>query len=80
MLEAFGMKSILQCGPGPEMRPEKRLQAQLLRRMMLIDPVRAITTMKAWALFVQLASQTRTDGFETMAEYLPKRVVDAGEL
>ncbi|KAF5629804.1 uncharacterized protein FTJAE_8449 [Fusarium tjaetaba] len=61
-------------------RPEKRLQAQIFSEMMGIDHRRAITTMKAWASFVQLASQTRMTPFETLEEYIPARVTDAGEL
>jgi hypothetical protein len=48
--------------------------------MISIDPGRAVTSMKAWAMFVQLASRTRVQPFETMAEYLPSRIIDAGEL
>ncbi|KAF2735646.1 terpenoid synthase [Polyplosphaeria fusca] len=61
-------------------RPEKRLQTQILKEMMGIDPKRAVTTMKAWATFVQLASRTRSTPFETLGEYLPSRIIDAGEL
>ncbi|KAF5591144.1 terpene synthase [Fusarium subglutinans] len=61
-------------------RPEKRLQAQIFSEMMAIDHQRAITTMKAWASFVQLASRTRMTPFETLEEYIPTRVIDAGEL
>ncbi|CVK85946.1 uncharacterized protein FMAN_06592 [Fusarium mangiferae] len=61
-------------------RPEKRLQAQIFLEMMAIDQQRAITTMKAWASFVQLASRTRMTPFETLEEYIPARVIDAGEL
>lgn len=61
-------------------RPEKQLQAQILAEMMAIDRTRAITTMKAWAQFVELASRTRAEPFETLDEYLPSRAIDAGEL
>ncbi|KAK0614967.1 isoprenoid synthase domain-containing protein [Bombardia bombarda] len=61
-------------------RPEKRLHAQLLAEMMAIDPLRAKTTMQAWARFVQLASRTRMKSFGTLLEYIPARVIDAGEL
>lgn len=63
-----------------EVRPEKKLQAQILAEMMAIDKPRAITTMKAWAKFVELASRTRSEPFETLDEYLPSRAIDAGEL
>ncbi|KAF2203659.1 putative geranylgeranyl diphosphate synthase [Delitschia confertaspora ATCC 74209] len=61
-------------------RPEKKLQAQILMEMMAIDKERAVTSMKAWATFVQLASKTRTTPFLTLEEYLPSRIIDAGEL
>ncbi|EWG53945.1 hypothetical protein FVEG_12269 [Fusarium verticillioides 7600] len=61
-------------------RPEKKLQAQIFLEMMAIDKRRAITTMKAWASFVQSASRTRMTSFETLEEYIPARVIDAGEL
>ncbi|KAF2448982.1 fusicoccadiene synthase [Karstenula rhodostoma CBS 690.94] len=61
-------------------RPEKKLQAQILAEMMAIDRTRAITTMKAWAQFVELASRTRSEPFETLDEYLPSRAIDAGEM
>jgi hypothetical protein len=61
-------------------RPEKKLQAQIFSEMMAIDQRRAITTMTAWASFVQLASRTRMSPFETLEEYIPARVIDAGEL
>lgn len=61
-------------------RPEKKLQAQILADMRAIDPARAITTMTAWAKFVELASRTRAAPFETLDEYVPSRAIDAGEL
>ncbi|KAL1606497.1 hypothetical protein SLS60_003902 [Paraconiothyrium brasiliense] len=63
-----------------KVRPEKKLQAQILAEMMAIDRTRAVTTMKAWAKFVELASRTRSEPFETLDEYLPSRAIDAGEL
>jgi hypothetical protein len=80
MLDAFNLEGALHCDIRPNTRPEKYLQAQILKRMMAIDPVRAVTSMKAWAMFVQLASRTRVQPFETLAEYLPSRIIDAGEL
>lgn len=62
-------------------RPEKRLQAKILTEMMAIDKPRAVTAMKAWASFVQLASKTRAQSsFPSLKEYIPARVVDVGEL
>jgi hypothetical protein len=79
ILDTF-YKGVLDSKTDGKSRPEKRLQAQILKEMLAIDPPRAITTMKAWARFVQLASQTRASPFRTLAEYVPARVVDAGEL
>ncbi|KAK4109148.1 terpenoid synthase [Canariomyces notabilis] len=61
-------------------RPEKRLQAQIFAEMLAIDPPRAKTSIMAWKKFVQLASKTRMKPFETVREYIPARVIDAGEL
>ncbi|KAI0145462.1 fusicoccadiene synthase [Xylariaceae sp. FL1272] len=79
MLDAFG-DNALDPRATDNTTPEKRLQAQMLSEMMAIDQSRAITSMKAWARFVQLASQTRSAPFETLEEYVPARVIDAGEL
>ena len=80
LLDVFSSKSALRSELNAEMRPEKRLQDSMLKRMISIDLVRSITSMKAWAMFVQLASRTRISRFETLAEYIPSRVIDAGEL
>lgn len=79
MLDAFG-DGILEPKISATSGPEKRLQAQMLCEMMALDPVRAVISMKAWAKFVQLASRTRSMPFETLEEYVPSRVIDAGEL
>ncbi|KAI1135782.1 fusicoccadiene synthase [Hypoxylon sp. FL0543] len=78
-LDTFGAGA-LELKIDPKARPEKRLQAQMLSEMMAKDPKRAITTMKAWARFVQSAAKTRAAPFETLEEYMPARAVDAGEL
>ncbi|KAI0399778.1 fusicoccadiene synthase [Xylaria palmicola] len=79
MLAAFG-EGALDRRVNVKSGPEKRLQAQMLSEMMAIDPARAVTAMKAWAKFVQLAARTRSSPFETLEEYIPSRVIDAGEL
>jgi hypothetical protein len=79
ILETFGPNA-LDSEVNTKMRPEKCLQAQLLSEMMAIDKPRAITSMRAWATFVQLASQTRSLPFETLEQYMPSRAIDAGEL
>nr|AHY23928.1 terpene synthase [Hypoxylon sp. E7406B] len=60
-------------------RPEKRLQAQILSEMMAIDSTRAVTAMKAWGEFVLSAAESRAP-FKSMEEYVPARIIDAGEL
>jgi hypothetical protein len=79
LLDAFG-DGALDRRVNAKTGPEKRLQAQMLSEMMAVDPVRAVTSMKAWAKFVQLASRTRSSPFETLERYIPARVIDAGEL
>ncbi|KAI0400711.1 isoprenoid synthase domain-containing protein [Xylaria palmicola] len=78
-LETFGYHA-LSMEIAPATRPEKRLQVQILSEMMAIDRSRAVTSMKAWATFVQLAAETRKLHFNTLEEYIPARVIDAGEL
>lgn len=49
--------------------------------MMAIDPERAQTSMKAWARFIELSSaRERYEPFSTLEEYLPYRIIDAGEM
>jgi hypothetical protein len=79
MLETFG-ESIVDNRVDLKARPEKRILGQILAEMMAIDPIRAKTTMTAWATFVQLASRTRMKPFDTLKDYIPARVIDAGEL
>jgi hypothetical protein len=61
-------------------RPERVLQLQIFAEMIAIDHDRAIVTMEAWAKFIDLASRTRVEPFDTLEEYLPNRAIDAGEL
>lgn len=49
--------------------------------MIAIDQERALTTMKSWATFVQLAAgRNRTVPFASLEDYLPYRIIDAGEM
>ena len=49
--------------------------------MMAIDKDRAIISMKAWSTFIQLSSsRQRTEAFSSLEEYLPYRIIDAGEM
>lgn len=77
-LEPF-VKGVLDKQTGVDSRPEKRLQAQILSEMMAIDSARAITSMTAWATFVRSAAQSRVP-LKSMEEYVPARIIDAGEL
>lgn len=62
-------------------RGEKQMQSRILSEMMAIDPERAVTSMKAWATFVELAAaRARSTPFESLEEYLPYRIIDAGEM
>lgn len=79
MLETFGADA-LSFKVDTNTRPEKRLQARMLKEMMAIDYPRAITSMKAWAAFVQSAAMTRSSPFDTLEQYMPARAIDAGEL
>jgi hypothetical protein len=79
MLHVFGTNALNQKVDEKD-GPEKKLQAKMLAEMLAIDHSRAIITMEAWAKFVQLASRTRAEPFETLAEFLPSRAIDAGEL
>lgn len=63
-----------------EVRPEMRLQSGVFARMVALDPDRAVTSMKAWAKFVQLTAKARTQQYRSLEEYVPARVIDAGEL
>jgi len=54
---------------GPKDLGVKILQLQLLSEPVAIDPERALTSMKAWARFVQLSSsRERSVPFETLEE------------
>ena len=80
MLEAFSNGS-RDTDLEVESSGEKQIQSQILLEMMAIDPERAITSMKSWAKFIQLAaSRPRSMPFANLEEYLPYRITDAGEL
>ncbi|GJC78709.1 fusicoccadiene synthase [Colletotrichum liriopes] len=60
---------------------KKKIQSQLFLEMLSIDPECAKTTMKAWARFVEVGSSRKHDTcFQTLAEYLPYRIMDVGEM
>ncbi|KAI9891309.1 MAG: hypothetical protein M1814_002822 [Vezdaea aestivalis] len=60
---------------------KKQIQSKMLLEMLSIDRERALTTMKAWATFVELASgRQHHTRFATLDEYIPYRVIDVGEM
>ena len=80
MLEVF-TKGSRDVDVDVESSGEKQIQSQILLEMMAIDPERAITSMKSWAKFIELAaSRPRSMPFANWEEYLPYRIIDAGEL
>lgn len=82
MLQVFSSDSLTprSARKNVALRMEKKLQMQIFASMKAIDPERATTAIAAWARFVDLASRTRSTPFETLAQYLPSRAIDAGEL
>ncbi|KAJ6114890.1 fusicoccadiene synthase [Penicillium sp. IBT 16267x] len=81
MVDLFGQEddkaSTLKASVG---KKANKLQAQIFKEMTDLDPSRAATSMKAWAQFLQLASRSRARPVKTLEEYVPLRVIDAGEL
>lgn len=60
---------------------QKKLQPQILAEMVVLDKERALTSMKSWATFIQLStSRQRSQPFASLEEYLPYRIIDAGEM
>lgn len=64
-----------------EAQGEKEIQSRILSEMIVIDKQRALTSMKAWNKFVQMAAAgVETRPFSTLDEYIPFRIIDAGEM
>jgi len=60
---------------------KKQIQSKMLSEMMAIDKERALTTMKAWAKFVETASgRENHTHFASLDEYIPYRVIDVGQM
>ncbi|KAK8133241.1 hypothetical protein PG999_001414 [Apiospora kogelbergensis] len=60
---------------------KKKIQAQIFLEMLAIDPECAKTTMKAWARFVEVgSSRQHNTRFTSLAEYIPYRIMDVGEM
>lgn len=80
LLDVFG-KDVLTIDQNGKDSGAKKMQAQILAEMLAIDAERAVTTMRAWATFIQLASsRPRSIPFSNLEEYLPYRINDAGEM
>lgn len=57
------------------------MRAKLAAKMIAVDLTRAKTSLEAWAVFLrQATAHTRNEPFWTMKEYVPWRVIDAGEM
>ena len=49
--------------------------------MVALDKERALTAMKSWATFIQRStSRQRSQPLANLEEYLPYRIIDAGEM
>lgn len=58
-----------------------QIQSKMLLEMLALDRERALTTMKAWAKFMEIASGRRHHTqFATLDEYIPYRSTDVGEI
>ncbi|KAL4935416.1 hypothetical protein BDV06DRAFT_234347 [Aspergillus oleicola] len=67
-------------GGGVASQQARMLQTHIIAEMTAIDCSRALTTARAWFRFLQLAADSRSRSARTLDEYLPCRIVDAGEL
>lgn len=65
----------------PKQSGKKLIQSKMLLEMLNLDKERALTTMKAWGKFVELASgRGHHTHFATLDEYIPYRVIDVGQM
>ena len=80
MLDTF--REVASAGAiDPKKCGKKQIQSRMLLEMISIDRERALTTMKAWARFVELASgRQHHTHFATLEEYIPYRVIDVGQM
>lgn len=89
IIDVFG-EGVLSPGSGPgtletvaksTSNGQKKIQSQILAEMVALDKERALTTMESWATFIQLStSRQRSRPFASLEEYLPYRIIDAGEM
>ena len=81
LLSPSSKPATLETTSRPKSDGVKRIQSQILAEMIAIDKERALTSMKAWAVFIQLStSRQRSQPFASLEEYLPYRIIDAGEM
>lgn len=71
-----------QTGTTKSQKNEKhQIQSKPLLEILALDRERALTTMKAWAKFMEIASGRRHHTrFATLDEYIPYRSTDIGEM
>lgn len=80
-VEVFGDNSEKEGVQFNKVIEEKKLRTQIFAEMAAIDPERALTSMNAWETYVHLTtSRSRSIPFATLEEYLPYRMIDAGEM
>ncbi|PQE20308.1 fusicoccadiene synthase protein [Rutstroemia sp. NJR-2017a BBW] len=85
MMEAFNEASVTGAINPNDTKTKrvgkKKIQAELLKEMVAIDPKCALVTMKAWAKFVEVgSSRQHYTVFTTLDDYLPYRIMDVGEM
>ena len=60
---------------------KREIQSKMLLEMLAIDRQRALTTMKAWAQYVEIAAgRKHHTHFTTLDEYIPHRILDCGQM
>ena len=60
---------------------KRQIQAKMMLEMLSIDRECALTTMKVWAKFVELASgRQHYEDFKSLDEYMEYRVLDVGQM
>ncbi|KAK8051650.1 hypothetical protein PG993_003035 [Apiospora rasikravindrae] len=80
-LEAAQLRSGSKANAVDDKAGKKQIQSLIFSEMLSIDPDCAKTTMKAWARFIESGSAREHDvRFNSMAEYIPYRIKDVGEM
>ena len=66
---------------GSKKSGKEEILSKIVREMVSIDRERALTAIKAWAAFLELASgRQHAKKFETLEDYYSYRVLDVGEM